>query len=279
MTRSMPVRCAHVARIEEVAPALPEPPLRRSLALADLGPAGDRLEVVELSAGAVEDAVAGLPRAQAVVDVLVAHRVALVEQADPIDQLPPDVHARARGRQHRPGYVRRPMAGRLEAIAVVEPLGSVAIAHGAGELDPVVGVEQLRADDADVFAATRLVLKARQPASAGDHVGVEHDDVVLRVRGAEPAVDVGREADVLVPVDDLGSLDPSQRGQVLGAARVVGDEDSHRIARPEQPAVGARRATDAPDEHAHVIRVAVTGDHDRHPPSVLAIPPQCSSSG
>ena len=71
---------AHVARVEEVAPALPEEPLGGELALADVGAARDRLVVVELAAGEVQHAKAGLPRAQAPVDVLVGHRVALVEQ-------------------------------------------------------------------------------------------------------------------------------------------------------------------------------------------------------
>jgi hypothetical protein len=52
----------------------------------------------------VDDAVAGLPRAQAPVDVLVGHRVALVAHADLVDlveDLARDVHARAGDRQRR----------------------------------------------------------------------------------------------------------------------------------------------------------------------------------
>ena len=41
-----------------------------------------------------------LPRAQAPIDVLVGHRVSGVEQADLVEQLALEVHARARHRQH-----------------------------------------------------------------------------------------------------------------------------------------------------------------------------------
>ncbi len=102
---------ARLARVEEVAPALPEALLRLALALAELGAARDRLVVDELRAREVQDAQPGDPRAQAPVDVLVGHRVALVEGADALDRRAAHVHAgaghREAGLARRPGPSRR----------------------------------------------------------------------------------------------------------------------------------------------------------------------------
>ena len=73
---------AHLAVVEPVAPALPEVALRVELALPRLERAGLRLEVDHRRLRHVQDAVPGLPRAQAQVDVLVGHPVALVEPAE-----------------------------------------------------------------------------------------------------------------------------------------------------------------------------------------------------
>ena len=130
----------------------------------------------------VQHAQAGLPRAQAQVDVLVGHRVALVEQPHALEQLAREVHAGARHRQHGTGQRGgAPVVG-LEAVAVVEPLGRASVAHRAGELDAPVGVQQPRADDADVVLLRGRVLQARQPAGLRLHVRVQHDDVARGVR-------------------------------------------------------------------------------------------------
>ena len=98
-----PVGGAHRPRVEELAPARPEVALGLALALTDVGAAGDRLAMHQHRGGGEGDTVPGLPAAQAVVDVLVGHRVALVELADLIDQRPAQVHARAGHREHRAG--------------------------------------------------------------------------------------------------------------------------------------------------------------------------------
>ena len=202
---------AHLARVEELAPARPEVALGLALALAEVGAARDRLAVHEHGGGGEGDAVPGLPAAQAVVDVLVGHRVALVELADLIDQRPAQVHARAGHREHRLGDRRGAEVRRLEAEAVIEPLAGTEVAHGAGELDLAVGVEQLGADDADVVRLAGAVLERRKPVAARDHVGVQDDDVELVAGGAQAAVEVGGEAGVLLALDDLDPLDRAQR--------------------------------------------------------------------
>ena len=105
------------------------------------------------------------------------------------------------------------------------------------------GYSSLRADDADVVARALAAYcrHASQPRLR-DHVGVEQHDVVARIGGAQAAVDVGREARVLLALDDLDPVDRAQRGDVLGAAGVVGDDDPdhRRVGRP-RIAVDERR--------------------------------------
>ena len=130
----------------------------------------------------VEDAEARPARRAGTVDVLVGHRVALVEQADPLDQLARDVHAGAGHRQHGPGTRGRPPVAGLEAVAVVEPLGRAAgCARCPANWMRPSGYSSLAPTIADVVLLGGGVLQARQPAAAGLDVGVEHDDVAARI--------------------------------------------------------------------------------------------------
>ena len=124
--------------------------------------------------------VSRLPGAQAVVDVLIAHAVGLVEEPDRVEDVAPDVHARAGGGERRSGDVGRSPVGRLAAVAVVKPLRRARVADRAGVLDPVVRVQQLGAGDPGRPIAAHRVLQARQPVAQRRHVGVEQDDVVRR---------------------------------------------------------------------------------------------------
>ncbi len=108
---------------------------------------------------------------------------------------------------------------------MVEPLRRVAVAHRAAELDAPVRVQQPRAHDPDVIAAPRRVLERREPAGACLDIRVENDHVALGVGRAQSAVDVGREAVVVLPLDDLDPRDRAQCGDVLGTAGVVADDD------------------------------------------------------
>ena len=255
---------AHRARVEELPPALPEQPLGGELALAERSAARDGLVVDEPGGGEVHDAEARLPRAQAPVDVLVGHRVTLVEQPHALDHHASHVHTRPRHRQRRPRLARRPPAHRLEAVAVVEPLGGVEVAHRPAELDAPVGIQKLGSHDADVVLLRGGVLQARQPSRPRLHVGVQHDDVAVLRGGAQATVDVGGEARVCGALDDLDPRDRPQRGEVLGATRVVGDDQARHPARD--------RPADALHECRHPVGVAETRDHHVDGPTVLAIP-------
>jgi hypothetical protein len=189
------------ARVEELRPALPEQPLGVQLAFALVGAARDRLVVHEPRGGEVEHAEAGLPRAQAPVDVLESHRVTLVEQADALDHRAADIHARTGDRERRARAPGRTPVGGLEAVAVVEPLRRVAVAHRPAELDAPIGVLQLRADDAGVGVAVGRVLQALQPAGQRLDVGVQHTHIALAVAGPQAAVDVRGEAGVALAGD------------------------------------------------------------------------------
>ena len=148
-----------------------------------VGAARDRLVVDEPRGREVQDAEARLPRPQAPVDVLVGHRVALVEQPDALDHLPAHVHARAGDGERRARAPGRPPVARLEAVAVVEPLRLIAVAHRAAELDAPVRVLQLRADDARV--PVRWAPYCRHSSQPGQRldVGVQHDHVARGVAG------------------------------------------------------------------------------------------------
>ena len=203
----LPLLRAHVTCVEELPPALPEDALRVALALAELGAARDRLVVIQARRGEVEDAQARLPRSQAPVDILVGHRIALVQQPHAPAGLTRDVHARAGHRQHRSGDPRRAPVRRLEAIAMVEPLGRARVAHRAGELDAPVGIKKARAHGRHVVRLRSGVLQARKPARARLGVGVEHDDVALGIGCTQAPVDVRGEAAVLPTLHDVNPRD------------------------------------------------------------------------
>ena len=253
-----------VASVEELPPALPEDALGDALALADVCPAGDRLVVVEARRGKVHDAKAGLPGTQTPVDVLVGHRIGLVEQPDALDQLARHIHACSGHRQHRAGHRRGAPIPRLEAVAVVEPLRRPEVARRAGELDAPVGVEQPRADDANVLLLGGRVLQARQPAGARLDVGVQDDHVPLGTGDAQPAIDVRGEAHVLGPLDDLDARDRSQRLEMLRTTAVVGDDHPRH---PPRHSVG-----DAVHQRPNALGVAEARDHDVNGLPALAIP-------
>ena len=63
---------------------------------------------------------------------------------------------------------------------------------------------------------------------------------------------------------DLDAGDPPQLGEVLWAARVVGDDDASHAA--------GNGLADAPDKRCHPIGVAEARDHDADGPAVLPIP-------
>ena len=147
---------------------------------------------------------------------------------------------------------------------MVEPLRRAEVAHGAGELDPSIRIEQACADDADVVLLHGCVLQAGKPARARFDVGVQHDDIALRARRAQSPVDVRRKALVLLARDHLDAVDLAQRRERLRAARVVGDDD------PREP--GRHRRMDARDELCDELRVAIARDHDVDRHAFLAIP-------
>ncbi len=255
---------ADVARVEEVSPALPEQALRALLAFAELPSPSDRLEVIQLRGRLVDHAQAGLPGAQAVIDVLVSHPVGLVHQPDALDRRTGQVHAGPRHGQHGLADVRRAPAARLEPVPVVEPFESVQLSHRSRGLDPVVAVQELRADDADVLTAVSRVLQAGEPAATSQHVGVEDDHVVLGSGLPQAAVDVRGEAGVLATLDQADARDAPEPGEILRSAAVVGDDDL------DARAVGG--APDAADERLHPLGVVIARDHDRDRPPVRAVP-------
>ncbi len=190
---------------------------------------------------------ARLPGAQAPVDVLVGHRVALVEQADPLDQLAAHVHARACDRQRGAGAPGRTPAGGLEAVAVVEPLGRVAVAHRAAELDATVGILQLGADDADVLVAVSGVLQTLEPASAAPRCRSSG-----RRRRARRRSRAGRgwcsRRSRRSPRRRSARRCPSSRSQrrhVLGAAAVIGDDHAGHPRAAPSSRCSARASQDA----------------------------------
>ena len=221
--------------------------------------------VHEPRGGEVQHAEARLPRPQAPVDVLIGHPVALVEQPNAVDHRPAHVHARAGDRERGARAPGRAPIRRFEAVAVVEPLWLIAVAHGAAELDAPIRVLQLRTDDACVLVAVCRVLQALEPAGQRLDVGVQYDHVARSVCGPQPAIDVRGKAGVALALDhDIDPLDRAQLRQVLRAAAVVGDDQTGH-ARPG-------RLTDAAHERAHTLRVSVAGDHDVHRRAVLAVP-------
>ena len=126
------------------------------------------------------------------------------------------------------------------------------------------GYNSLRADDPDPRPDLRGVLQRGQPAAARDRVGVEQHDIVARVRRAQTAVDVRREAPIVSRRHDPDPVDAPERGQMLGARGIVRDDDPHRAARG--------RAPDPAHELCDQLGVAVAGDHDRHRPAMAPVP-------
>ena len=126
-----------------------------------------------------------------------------------------------------------PQSRRLAAVAVVEPLRRLRVADRPAELDPPVGVAELRADDPD-GSLSSLAAYCRQASQCvpGLHVRVEHDDVVRGVGRAQPAVDVRGEPAVLLAGDDRDALDRAQ-------ARAGAPRRSRRRPRRSAPARGA----------------------------------------
>ena len=78
----------------------------------------------------------------------------------------------------------------------------------------------------------------------------KQDHVVLGVGGPQPPVGVDGKPAVGLAGDDVDAVDPRERRQVLRAAGVVGDDDSHaggvvvrRDARARRGSLGARRGS------------------------------------
>ena len=193
--------------------------------------AGDRLVVVEACGREVDHADARLPRAQAVIDVLVGHREALVEEARP---------ARSRGgvmymhapvtASTGPAMPAGPQFAGLEAVAVVEPLGRAEVAHRATELDAPVGVEQLRAHDPDVLLLVRPRTAGTQasrhaPRCPSSARTTSRSGAVAR----RPRLTLAAKPALCSPATtSMPSIARSAR-EVLGAAGVVGDDHPHHL--------------------------------------------------
>ena len=91
---------------------------------------------------------------------------------------------------------------------MIEPLRRIDVTHGASELDSVVGVEQLGADDSDIVVAACCVLQGREPSGLRDHVGIEDDYVVVGPGFTKPTVDICSKAGVLAPLNHFDALEP-----------------------------------------------------------------------
>ena len=261
------VRGLDVAPIEPVSPLGPEMLLRTQLALAHRRAPGGRLDVGEPRIRRVTDLPTGLPGPQAVVNVLERHREVGVELPQLVNQLTAQVHRRTGHCERRIGHGGRPIVGTLEAVTVVEPLRSAAVAVGARRLDASVGVQEHRAGDADVVPGVSGVLECLQPGAVAKHVVVENDDVVLAAREAQPAVDAGRVALVGAAEHDLCALDLLEPRLMWRLASVVDHDD------PRPPAVDGPLET--PNRVDRRRRVSIGRHDDRDGATLAAIPPTC----
>ena len=198
-----PVGRAHGPLVEPSAPPVPEPALGAQLALALLGPAGRGLQVGQAGQRLVAHRPVRLPGPQAVVHVLVAHGVAVVQGSDGVDQVAAQVHARSGHGDGVRADLRRAVVLGLEAVAVVEPLGGAHVAVGARRLDPPVRVQQARAHDADLVVVVGRHLQRVQPAAVGRHVAVQHHHVLAGPGQLQAAVHAGGVAGVLGGLHEL----------------------------------------------------------------------------
>ena len=80
----------------------------------------------------------------------------------------------------------------------------------------------------------------------------------------QTAIYVRRKSGVLEPFYDFDVLDRLQRSDVLGTARIIGNDDVHA------PAVGG--APDAFDERCDQVCVAVARNDDRDRSALTAVP-------
>ncbi len=247
----------------------PSAPRRRAVTRARarrLGAAGGGLVVVQPRRRDVGHLVARLPGAQAVVDVLVAHPVRLVEQPDRVERRRAGCTCRRRwprasGRRRRPAPV-----GGLAAVAVVEPLRRAARCGSCRRTGS--GCRGRAAWRRRSRRAGRCSSRAAgRPASRAAGITSELSRTTSWSGSAARRPRLALTAKPPLASPAITSM-PSIRAQgreVLGAAGVVGDDDPH--------AVGRRRPPDLRHQSGHERRVAVAGDDDRHRPAVVAIPP------
>ena len=156
-----------------------------------VGAPGRGLVVIQPRRRHVGDLVSRLPRAQAVVDVLVAHAVRLVEQTRP-----------CRGRRAGCTCTRR---WRRASVRRRRPVPNRRACRGSGgQTTParcalrivpaywmrLSGIQQLGAGDPGRSIVAAACCRQASQSRSGDHVGVEQDDVVLGIGGPQAAVDV-----------------------------------------------------------------------------------------
>ena len=266
-------RCATVALVEERLPSA------RQKTRCDLrsrsptcGAAGDRLVVVQPRGRGIEHSITSLPGTQAVVDVLVAHPVPSSNSPTRSSARARDVHARAGRRKRRAGDLGRPPVGRLEPVAVVEPLGRVRVADRSARTE-------FGCRDREAWRRRSRRSGPARPRTGGTRASrarattseLSSNDVALRIGRPQAAVDVGREPAVVLARHDLDPVDLTQDGQVLGAAGVVGDDHASHSPRH---GLGDARA-----QRPHALGIAEARDHDVDRPAALAIPGQRPAVG
>jgi len=222
-------------------------------ALRLLGAGAHALEVDHDRFRLVVDALAELAHAEREIGVLVVGR--RVGAIEPLQRLPVGAAQREAGAR---AVVDRPQVavGRLLGIVAAAPVPRRAVAphDAAGLLQPAVGIDEPRADEAGVGTAVEHRQQRLEPALGDlDVVVQQHQEVPARRRGAEVAA--RDEAAVHRGAQELHAAHAVERlrGRLRGG--VVDDDDLDARERGE-----AREAAQAVEG---VLVVAVDGDHDR----------------
>ena len=162
------------------------------------------------------------------------------------------------------GDVGRPPVGRLEAVAVVEPLGRGGVADRSRVLDSVVGIQELGADDPDV--GPRVVAYWRHASQSRRGTTSELSSTTSwrgSVARSPRLTLVAKPAFCSPATTSIPSIRRS-------AARCSGPlASSATTIRTRSRSVVWRIFA---DQLRHQLRVPVAGDHDRHRTAVAPIP-------